>query len=620
MSTARVTLATGGHGVHVGAGTRVRARLDTIALGGILVIAAGLRLWELDDTGQNLFYAASVRSMLDSWHNFFYVSFDPGGSLAVDKPPLGLWLEAASARVFGFHYWALALPQVFAGAGAAWVLFAFVRRAAGRWIATLSALFLAITPASVVTSRNNTFDTVTMLLTLLAAWSLYASVRSGQLRWLLLSAALLGLSFNTKMAEALLPLPAFTVYWITGNRLGRVRAAKRAAAFGAVLTLVSLSWIAAVGITPSSERPVIYNGEGNSIWALTFRYNGIDRVLGRQPQERLRGQTGVATTKLLAASLPPARGPMRLLTSRLANEIGWFVPLAAVGLVVVVRRRCREPEDVLWSAWFVSGAAYFSMAQVALPQYLEAITPPLAVLAAIGVTELKRLLGTRPLTAVGVCAVASSYSAWLLLRNPGEQHLAVGFLIVGLFAVALSTLPRWRARPGAVGAGGLLAVAVAGPFAWSLVTVASPATGSASRYPVSGPLAVRAYAEAAGGDQPTSKHEDPALRFLLANTSGMRYLVLTERALFGNGARYIVQANRPVLTLDSFGGDETEATATISRLVASGHLRYAELPSGGPWVDPLHPLGAWFTTHCTGLSSAGVVPLGDESQLYDCRP
>ena len=36
--------------------------------------------------------------MLQSWHNFLFASFDPGGLVSVDKPPLALWVEAASAK------------------------------------------------------------------------------------------------------------------------------------------------------------------------------------------------------------------------------------------------------------------------------------------------------------------------------------------------------------------------------------------------------------------------------------------------------------------------------------------------------------------------------------------
>src|SRR5215471_9098433 len=65
----------------------------------VLALAAFLNLWNLTDNGYgNSYYAAAVRSMTQSWHNFFFASFDPGGFITVDKPPVGLWMQAASAR------------------------------------------------------------------------------------------------------------------------------------------------------------------------------------------------------------------------------------------------------------------------------------------------------------------------------------------------------------------------------------------------------------------------------------------------------------------------------------------------------------------------------------------
>jgi 4-amino-4-deoxy-L-arabinose transferase-like glycosyltransferase len=62
-----------------------------------------MNFYQLGQNGfGNLYYAAAIRSMLDSWHNFLFVSFDPGGFVSIDKPPLRFWLQAASAKVFGF--------------------------------------------------------------------------------------------------------------------------------------------------------------------------------------------------------------------------------------------------------------------------------------------------------------------------------------------------------------------------------------------------------------------------------------------------------------------------------------------------------------------------------------
>src|SRR5690242_7897988 len=48
------------------------------ALALILLLAAFTNFYELQRNGYaNLYYAAAIRSMLESWHNFFFVSFDP---------------------------------------------------------------------------------------------------------------------------------------------------------------------------------------------------------------------------------------------------------------------------------------------------------------------------------------------------------------------------------------------------------------------------------------------------------------------------------------------------------------------------------------------------------------
>lgn len=75
----------------------------------IAILAAGafLRFYQLGQSGVNDYYAAAVKSMLLSWKNFFFVAFEPGGSLSLDKPPLGFWIEAVSAYFFGVNGWAL---------------------------------------------------------------------------------------------------------------------------------------------------------------------------------------------------------------------------------------------------------------------------------------------------------------------------------------------------------------------------------------------------------------------------------------------------------------------------------------------------------------------------------
>ena len=80
-------------------------RLGLVA---VLLLSAFLNLFHLDREGNgNQYYTAAVYSMLQSWHTFFFASFDPGGFVTVDKPPLGFWIQAASAKLLellGFDF------------------------------------------------------------------------------------------------------------------------------------------------------------------------------------------------------------------------------------------------------------------------------------------------------------------------------------------------------------------------------------------------------------------------------------------------------------------------------------------------------------------------------------
>src|SRR5271157_1958193 len=124
----------------------------------ILAAGAFLRLYHLGQVGVNEYYASAVKSMLQSWHNFFYVAFEPGGTVSVDKPPLGFWAEALSAYLFGFSGFSLALPNALAGILSIFVIYKLVRRPFGSWTGLAAAAVLAMMPVAVSTERNNTID------------------------------------------------------------------------------------------------------------------------------------------------------------------------------------------------------------------------------------------------------------------------------------------------------------------------------------------------------------------------------------------------------------------------------------------------------------------------------
>ena len=152
--------------------------------------------------------------MLQSWHNFFFVSFDPGGLVSVDKPPLALWLEAASAKLFGYSGWAILLPEALAGIAAVWLLYLLVARCIGRVAGLVAALALAVSPVSVAVNRDNNPDALLALLLVAAAYVGARAIESGRLRTLLLAAVLVGLAFNTKMLAAMVVVPGLALAYL----------------------------------------------------------------------------------------------------------------------------------------------------------------------------------------------------------------------------------------------------------------------------------------------------------------------------------------------------------------------------------------------------------------------
>src|SRR5262249_32026554 len=113
-----------------------RAGLQYLALAGVLALAAGRDVNPLlPNRYSRIFYSAGVRSMRPSLHNFVFVSSAPGGRTRIDKPPLGLWLQAASAKLFGFSPLSLLLPEAIAGVLTVALLYLLLTRRFGPYVA-----------------------------------------------------------------------------------------------------------------------------------------------------------------------------------------------------------------------------------------------------------------------------------------------------------------------------------------------------------------------------------------------------------------------------------------------------------------------------------------------------
>jgi 4-amino-4-deoxy-L-arabinose transferase-like glycosyltransferase len=251
------------------------------ALGCIVAGSAVLNTHRLaqNDYG-NTFYSAAVKSMLSSLHNTLYVSFDPGGLVTIDKPPLAVWVQVASVKIFGFSPLSLLLPEAIIATLAVAAIYFVLARRLGIAAGLLSAFALAVFPSFVAVSRDNGVDPLLILLMILACGAALSAIESGSWRALLCCAALIGLAFNTKTLAAYLILPGIACSYLTCAPDPLLQRSMKLLGAGLVMVVVSFSWIALVELTPAAQRPFVGSSTNNTEIGLTFDYNGLGRVEG----------------------------------------------------------------------------------------------------------------------------------------------------------------------------------------------------------------------------------------------------------------------------------------------------------------------------------------------------
>lgn len=431
----------------------IRKYREGIALTAVLFLAGFLSIYNIWNLGySNEFYAASVKSMLTSWKNFFFVSLDPGGWVTVDKPPVSLWIQAAFAKAFGFYGWSIILPQCLAAVGTVAVIYHVVKHRFGSAAGLISALVLALSPIFIVISKTNNTDSILIFFMALSVWAMSAAIETERLRYLLLSMVLLGVAYNAKTLEAFLILPALFAAYFFGTSLKWRKRLGHLALATLVLAVVSLSWSVIVDLTPADARPYVDNSTNNSELELELGYNGIQRIIGQSFRRSAgaakqsgnektgngaqNGQAEQAGSSPFAASqegtasgrnaegtrsgsengfqgMPGGNGggnsmfngggsasPLRMFNTTLGGQDSWLLPFGLISLLALLlgmrksagadeeTRRKLRYSAILWGGSVVTMVGYFSVAQFFHPYYLSVMAPFLAALVGIGLTEL----------------------------------------------------------------------------------------------------------------------------------------------------------------------------------------------------------------------------------------
>jgi 4-amino-4-deoxy-L-arabinose transferase-like glycosyltransferase len=483
----------------------------------------------------NTYYAASVRSMLESWHNFFFVSFDPGGFVTVDKPPLGLWIEALSAKIFGFSGFSLLLPQAVVGILSILIVYHLVRRSFGPVAGLVAALVLGLTPISLVMSRDNNQDMMMVFFLILAAWCVIVATERGSLGLLLLCALNVALAFNVKTLEAYMLVPAFGLLYLLTAPLSWGKRVMHLVLACVLMLALSMAWLVAVDLTPASQRPYVGSSQNNSEISLALGYNGVQRLLGMNGggggNNRPADRTSTTASKAAASSSSTASksatttnsspsaqgnqggpgggggggpfnngaaGPLRILDSSLGGQSGWFIPLGLVAMIALAwQSRLRLPLSrshqalVVWGLWFLACAGFFCVANFFHPYYLVIIAPAIAALSGIGLVLLWYAYREYPitdwrcwmlpagllLTAAGQIYILKWYSNWSVL-----QLVIIGLCLLAAIVLALVKFaPRFvkhlAALPNAATSLALVALLIT-PLTWSYISDQASTAGS----------------------------------------------------------------------------------------------------------------------------------------------
>ncbi|GAA2801061.1 glycosyltransferase family 39 protein [Kitasatospora sp. CM 4170] len=644
----------------------------------LAVIAAACALvacWDLDGRALSPYAPAAVRSMAHSWKAFLFGALDPASSLTVDKIPGALWPQALSVRLFGFHPWAVFLPQAVFAVLTVLVLHRAVRRHAGPPAALLAAAAMACTPVAAALAHFAWPDTLLTLLLVLAADATLRAVDGGRLGPLLMAGVWVGLAVHAKMLEAWGVLPALAAVHLLAAPTALARRLRDLALAGVVTAAVSCAWMAVVWAVPAEDRPYVDATSDNDPFSMVFDYNGLDRF---------NAQTQSAGT------YPYRSGLFDAVFGLLGTQVMWLFPAAAAAVVWTLLRRRRAGRTdparagvLLWAGWLGTYATVFSVAQINHVAYAVVLGPPLAALAGVGLAgcaqgfrEGIRERGRRAWALPVLVAATAAWAVVLTRRAPGFRPWLPGLvttlavlavlLLLGLLLAVFrgpllsGTAPggpllrRSRERLAAAGVVLGVAAALAAPATWTVSTAAREYTGI-STSPEAGPLfadwefvdappEVRAQLSAAAAEflkpenlgqvlGPTvpAAADLAALRFAAERSDGRRYALAVSDAV--RAADLIADSGASVLPMGGFTGrvpfPDREHFLSLLR---AGELRYV---LAVPPTQPGPPTATtanleWVAANCAPVDPAeyGVgAPAADAaagpggaapSRLYDC--
>jgi 4-amino-4-deoxy-L-arabinose transferase-like glycosyltransferase len=598
-------------------------RFDRILIG-IAFLSAFLNIYNIwKDKYANSYYTAAVTSMLQSFHNFFYASFDPAGFVTVDKPPVAFWIQTIFAYIFGVHGWSVILPQALAGVGSVLLMYSLVKPTFGKTAARFTSLILACTPIAAAVSRTNNIDSLLVFTLLLAISMLFRGIRNQKMAWVLGSFAMIGVGFNMKMLQAYMVVPAFYLFYLLAFKGEWRKKLSVLAASTVIMAGVSVSWAVVVDSIPQENRPYIGSSQTNSVIELALGYNGISRLTGmnrggmgpgpkpnqqqmkQEGNNRPEGFTPDGNGKQgpmpgFGGGGPQGRGgggafgtgqagPLRLFQTELSGQISWLLPFVAfscVGLLAGIRRRNplteKQQETLFWLAWLLPSMVFFSVAGFFHHYYLIMLAPSIAALAGAGWVELWNQYRNKEgwkmwLLPSGLLAT-TVFELYVL--QPYQKQIGIGWSIgIGTAGIGLSlvlTLAAKKQKVSSIAAmAGMLALLVA-PLYWAATPILY---GGNSMLPQAGPNQQGFGPRSRMGDGPNTGINAKLLAYVTQHNTGEKYLFATMDA--PSAAPYIIETGKAVMAMGGFSGSDPILTVEkLQEMVKNKEVKYFLIPSG----------------------------------------
>ena len=302
-----------------------------VALAAIVLIFGLIASWNIGDAGFSEFYSSAARSMSISWRAFFFGTFDPGASITLDKLSGFVVPQAISARIFGFHAWSIALPEVLEGMVTVVAAYVVACRWRGALAGILSALITASTPLLPSMFGHVMEDGLLTMSLALALVFWQTSALTGRLLPLVFSAVWVGVGFQAKMMQAWLIVPAIVIGILIADTSRMRRRVARALLFLLATIVSSLSWMTLIQLIPPGSRPYVDGSTNNNMFSMVFGYNGFNRLI----PDLVPGSAPDFVHRIFSRQPNPGGVP-KLLTPAIVTQVGWLYPLAVAGVVLVV--------------------------------------------------------------------------------------------------------------------------------------------------------------------------------------------------------------------------------------------------------------------------------------------